>query len=483
VPYAAILVFALALSLVGTLVNLSPRTALAAPARPNIVMFYMDDFSPYPARLWNSTERTPELAKFANHGIEFTNAHASTPLCGPARANLLTGMYGHNSGVTQNRISAYTGRRTVATRLRTKGYRTAFVGKHINGLARTYPTRSRMATLSKRWDQFDVIWQNQGRFYDWRQYRKDGTRSYGRKATDHSSYQAAMRAVRAIKTTPRSKPLFLIVSLYDGHIPLTPLPRFKNHPKCRYIKDWKGPAYNELDVSDKPAYIRRTPRRLQKDFNLQARCEQAMTVDWVVRKVRLALQNSGRINDTLQVLTSDNGYLLGDHRLVSKPFPYSSHVLLQMRWLGEAGRTKRVVTEPVSNVDFGKTFCALAGCAMPTSDGKSLLPLILGKKNRLERKFIYTENLHSHPDYGKVARAYPGWIGIHSTLSYSNRLWSFTRYQTGEEELYDRKADPHMLVNLAKRPAYADVLADMRGFWRSIRNRDGVKFLGNARRG
>lgn len=475
-PFAALLVLALGLSLLGTLFNLPQRVVDAAPARPDIVMFYMDDFAPYPSRMWDREARTPELARFADQGLEFENAIASTPLCGPSRANLLTGKYSHNNGVTKNDIRPYKPRNSVPVKLGNKGYKTVFVGKHINRLAKEYPSRRSMRRLSSNWDRFDAIWENQGKFYDWRQYRKNGTRSYGNGAYSHSSYRAAQRAVKHIKSTPRGQPLFLVVSLVDGHIPMTPMKRFRNHPSCQIMAPWDGPAFNEADVSDKPEHIRKTPRLSEPSYGLRKRCEQALTVDWVVGQVRKELKQRGRVDNTLQILTSDNGWLMGDHRLEGKVHPYATPVPLYMRWPAVLGDEKRVIREPVSNVDFGRTFCALAGCTMPASDGKNLVPLIKGRKERIDRRYLYTEMLHASRWFGRRPSARPAWSGVETTLGYSNTLWAFTRYRTGEEELYDISADPHRLENLAGNPAYADVLADLRGFRNQVWDRDRVKW-------
>ena len=70
----------------------------------------------------------------------------------------------------------------------------------------------------------------------------------------------------------------------------------------------------------------------------------------------------------------------------------------------------------------------------------------------------------------------PGWAGVETTLAYDDRLWAFTRYQTGEEELYDLSRDPHRLVNLAGRPALASVKNELRGFWRQVWDRGGVRW-------
>ena len=475
---STLLALALALSVAGALLGSPMRAVEVVPARPDIILFYIDDWAPYPARMWNSNARTPNLARFANRGLVFRNAIASTPLCGPSRANLLTGRYGHNNGVTRNNLASYAGSEEISTRLQGAGYRTAFIGKHMNGLARAYPTRSRMEAISSKWDDFDVMWHDQGRFYDWRQYRKRGTRSYGEQPNDHSSYQAAQRAVKVIDSTPGDQPVFMVISLYDGHDPNQPMPRFVGQPACRNMA-WHGPAYNERVVDDKPRYVRNRNRIGLPSYSLRTRCEEALTVDWVVGRVHRALKSSGRSSNALQILTADNGYLMGDHRLVGKTYPYDTWVPLYMRWPAVLGWSRRVVNEPVSNVDLASTFCDLAGCLMPDSDGLSLAPLMEGTHDRLDRSFLYSEMLHPGPSFGRSAGGRPAWMQVHSTRRYADRLWSFTRYHTGEEELYDISTDPHRLRNLAGKPAHAGVLADMRGFWRHVRGRGDVRWKGN----
>jgi hypothetical protein len=110
------------------------------------------------------------------------------------------------------------------------------------------------------------------------------------------------------------------------------------------------------------------------------------------------------------------------------------------------------------------------------------VPLIRGTRAHLDRRFLYVELLHASRYPGR-ASARPAWAGVETTLGYSQRRWAFTRYQTGEEELYDLTADPHRLSNLVGVPAHQDVRKELRGFWREIRDRDGVHWLGRIRAG
>ncbi|MEX1297241.1 MAG: sulfatase-like hydrolase/transferase [Candidatus Limnocylindrales bacterium] len=472
-----VVIIAVVLALLGTLFNLPQRAVEAATKKPDIVLFYLDDNAPYPARLWNDPARTPNLAKFANNGLEFRNAVASTPLCGPARANVLTGQVGHNNGVTQNNIKPFDQRGTISPKLRNKGYKTAFAGKHVNRIKTVYWNRSLMGRLSNDWDSFDIIWENPAKFYRWRQYRKTGNVHFGSAPNDHSSYQAAKRASYIIRNTRKGKPLFLVVSLYDGHAPLTPMKRFEDHPACADIGGWSGPAYDEANVSDKPRWVQKHPRLSEPGYALRDRCESMLTADWVVGQVVKSLVDSGRHYDTLQVLTADNGWLMGDHRLTGKANAYATDVPLYMRWPKVLKNQGRSLREPVSNVDLAPTFCAIARCTIKDADGKSLLPLIKRKKASLDRKYVWIEYLHNQYGYRPNSTKRPAWAGLQTTIRYDQKnMWSYVQYRTGEEELYNLTKDPHRLRNLAAWSGYKARLGDLRKLWRQSWNRDGVRW-------
>jgi arylsulfatase A-like enzyme len=454
----------------------APGPAYGTARRPDIVMFYLDDFAPQPRSLWSDPERTPHLARFVNRGLRFDNAIVSTPLCGPSRAGLLTGRYGHSTGVIANDVSPYRGDNTIAEKLGKAGYRTVYVGKHINRLAEDRPARVQMDRLAQHWDEFDVMWEDQGKFYDWLQYRKDETVRYGLEPGDHSSRVAAELAVEHIEETPDGQPLFLLISLVDGHQPNIPMRRHADHPSCAGVEPWSGPAFNERDVSDKPSHIRATPRLSIEAYDLVSRCEQSLTVDWVIGKVTKALRDAGRLEDTMQVLTADNGWLMGDHRIVGKSYPYATAVPAYVRWPAVLGSARRVVEDPVSNLDWLPTFCDLAACGIPNADGMSLLPLITGETDRLEREFLFVELLYDNARYPDDPRARPAYTGVESTLGYSDTRWAFTRYSNGEAELYNLSEDPHRLENLYGQPGHRKVTRALQRFHKSVKQADGVQW-------
>ncbi len=455
----------------GLSLPLSTSQVEAASRTPNIVVVYTDDFSPDAEWLWSDHARTPALAKFVDEGVRFGNATAVTSLCGPARASMLTGTYGHTNGVTWNDPAEFDAGSTVAPRLQQQGYHTVYVGKYLNRLRAYAPKPRDVWDYAQGWDEFDVLHTLNGKFYDYPLWTKEGERRYGTNPEDHSTRVLAQRAARHIVNAPKDKPIFEILSIYNGHTPNLPMPRFKGHPMCADVEPWQGPAYNEDDVSDKPQYVQESPKLPSDSYDLRSRCEEMMTIDWAVREVRRALREAGRLEDTLLVLTSDNGWSMGDHRLKGKVVSYSNPVILYMLWPRRSSTEPRVIRERVQNVDLAPTFCEIAGCKMPRADGMSLLPLLVGKTGRLKRDFVYEEQLHRNLG--------PAYYGLRTTRRFSrDHLWVYTEHSTGERELYDRAIDPWQLDNLALDPAHqetAETLHQM--LHQDVIDPDGVAFI------
>ena len=143
-----------------------------------------------------------------------------------------------------------------------------------------------------------------------------------------------------------------------------------------------------------------------------------------------ALAATGRLATAHLFFLSDNGYLLGEHRMVKKGEAYeeASRVPFMVRWPGVAGRTERGV---IGSVDLSATVCALAGTTAPGTDGVNLAPL-LARGTPVHQDFVYIE-----PPGG-------GWNAMRSGSI------KYVEYGDGTRELYDLVADPYEMNNLAK---------------------------------
>jgi arylsulfatase A-like enzyme len=461
--------------------SLRRRTALALcaalvsttvlMARPNIVVIYMDDVAPHDGRLWNDPARTPAIYDtFVEHGIRFSNAYGEVPLCCPARGNFLTGLHSHNNGLTTNDARLYSAKESVAGELKAAGYTTMWIGKYMN--------RTRMLSAADwdahlaPWSVFDGIYSNNADYNDYDLRTKDGPVVHY--DDYHSTQMVTDRAPMRFAAAPADKPIFAMLSIYSLHGPNIPVPQpQEKYDMCTGLAPWWTPAYNEADVSDKPAYIQARPLLANPNgWRLEGYCREMFGIDALVKSVTDELEAEGRLDNTLLMFTADNGMGWGAHRWPQmKVVPFATQVPLYMTWPDRWGTTPRVVSEYVSNIDFAPTFCAIGGCALgpyatgqSAPDGVSLLNLIdngtpLGRDALLESALLgdYTKNL-------------PAWAAVRTTPLNPLGLWHYVEYVSGERELYNLTNDPYELENLAGRPAQASVQAALAQRLRQLLN-------------
>jgi len=435
----------------------TPRPAASA-TRPNIVVFYLDDAAPHDARLWNDPQRTPAIYQtFVEHGIEFRHAIGENPLCCPGRAALLTGLHTHNNGVGSNDARLFSPQEALPGALRDVGYTTMWIGKYMNQNEMLSPAGwdAHMAP----WTVFDGIY-GAATYYEYKVRTKDvGDLVL---ADVHSTQMVADRAVMRLAAAPSEKPIFAVFSPYDIHIPNVPMPMPpEKMALCDQMQPWWTPAYNEADVSDKPAYVRELPLLPNLGgWPMDVYCREMFGFDQLIGRVLAELDAEGRLDNTLLVFTADNGMAWGEHRLERKAVPYATPVPLYMAWPDRWGDSPRTIDDFVSNIDLAPTVCAVGGCSLgpyPSGqaqpDGVSLLGLLddgtgLGRDALLEQLPVR-----------KGRQGGPTWAALRTTPDSPLGLWHYVEYETGELELYDLQADPYELDNLAGDPDEAALKA------------------------
>jgi N-acetylglucosamine-6-sulfatase len=379
--------------------------------------------------------------------VRFTRAYVSDPLCCPSRATILTGRYAHGTHVYSNDQRLPTGgwrafrpreRSTVATWLHAAGYRTALVGKYLNG----YPG----GPVPPGWDRW-FAFATPPDYYNYTVSDDGVSRTFGSRPSDYATDVLARRAVGFIRSVPAGQPLFLEFAPYAPHVPSTPPRRYLH--TVPVTSSWHPPNFNEANVSDKPAWLRRRPpfdapdvARIDRDWAKQA--EALRAVDDAVDAIIGALRASGRLSQTLVVFTSDNGTELGSHRYLPKEVPYeeSVRVPLVVRYdpltAPLAGTSSRKL---VVNIDYAPTFAATAGVAAPGAEGRSFLPLLRDPSAAFRSSFLLEHIRGRSP--------IPAYCGV---VTQTKKL---VEYSTGERELYDLAGDPFELVNRAGDPRRA----------------------------
>jgi arylsulfatase A-like enzyme len=425
----------------------------AAPTtQPNIVVILSDD------QRWDTLWGMPTVEEaLASNGVTFANSFVVNPLCCPSRASLLTGRYSHSTGVYLNRpphggFAAFDDRHTIATVLHAAGYETGLFGKYLNDYG-SRPADARYTPPG--WDRWSVFLGGP-RYYDYRLTENGSVRAFGHRASDYSTAVLAREAVQFIRGARR--PFFLVLAPYAPHEPATPPPGYED--AFAHFSWWQPPSFNEHDLSDKPAYIRRlgplTPHQVARAARFRReQLEAALAVDDAVRSLLTTLEKDGLLGSTFIAYTSDNGVAWGEHPLIAarKLVPYEEpiRVPLVIRYDPLVKEQPSQDGHIVLNIDLAPTLAAVARARMTGTEGRNLLPLLTSHRPVSWRSDFLIEHLAGPPQ-----RDVPSYCAVRS------ERYKYVLYETREEELYDLLRDPHELDNIASHPAAAAVKARLR---------------------
>ncbi len=432
-------------AVLGLAAGLPGRSARAGEAPPNIVLILTDDQRADTLRYMPIVRHS-----LGNHGVTFNHAYVVDPVCCPSRASTLTGLYPHSTGVYSNDPTDFNGgfpafddHSTVATWLQGEGYHTGLFGKYLNGYESSY--------VPPGWDRWFATHET-GDYYDYQATSDGAIVDYGHSEADYGTTVLGEQAVSFIRDTAAEEPLFAYISVPAPHLPAIAAPR--DRKAFKRLAPWRPPSFNERDVSDKARYLRQHPwmdgeHRQEIDAIRLDQIRSLLAVDRLVGKVVETLKETGRLDNTLIVFTSDNGMLWGEHRWTSKDVPYEESIkvplIIRYDALDVAARTDPNL---VLNVDLAPTFAKAAGSTPPATEGVSLLPLLLDPATPLRDGFLI-EHMGSRTD------------GVPSYCGYHTSRYVLIRYDANESELYDLKDDPLQLASVDADPAFAGIRSSL----------------------
>ena len=338
-------------------------TATTTPGRPNILTIMLDD-----ANLdYNEVNLLDVMPKtkafFADGGRRYTSMYANTPSCCPSRAEFFSGRFMHNNGVnSQGKADVLDPRTSIATNLRDAGYHTFIQGKYLN-LSNTAAGFSEAALIKKTgsYRSFSVIENGVER-------RVEGeyiTTYQGRK------FRQLLGATEVRDAQPWFGEVAFIAPHTHGPLGAMAEERYRNAPipgKCAYDP--------EADRSDKPPHVREfsTPIGTSR-FICTNSLNALRSVDDEISATLAQLRTDGELDNTVVMLTSDNGIHVGAHQMSKKWTAYdpSSRVPLLLKGPGvPAGVDDRLV----GMIDLRPTMLALSGASAgsgPAPDGRSVL--------------------------------------------------------------------------------------------------------------
>jgi arylsulfatase A-like enzyme len=422
--------------------------------RPNILLITTDDMNQGDLRWMPQTRRL-----LAEAGVTVDGFISNHPLCCPARAQMMTGQHAHNNGVRDNDHSRFGGYKrlvdpsqNIGRWLQSSGYRTAFVGKHLNGWEKTAPRQP-------GWSIFNPLLRKVYSPYGMTMYGNGTPRQYD---GVHTADLMGRLTVNYIERFARTgDPFFIWTSqvpphgmLVDGEwgVPV-PAPRHATLYRDVPSPSLSDPAFNEADVADKPPWMSSLPPVSTAEVNAwhQARIRSLRAVDDQVKAAVDALERVGELGSTYVFFTSDNGLMLGEHRLQFKNKPYEPNLRIPLVVRGPGLEAGIVREATYGLVDLAPTLLDVGGAtAGVTLDGRSMMDTLRGDAPGYDHYLIQASGGNHLPLPG--ARDQPWWWRGVRSLDYV-----YIRYNDGFDELYDMRADPAQLTNLAPDPEYADV--------------------------
>ncbi len=460
--------------------------AAAGPARadraPNILFIFADDLTCQALSCYDDERRlldTPNIDRLAREGMRFDRCLVTNSICGPSRATILTGTYSHKNGYYNNANCRFDGSQpTFPKMLQAAGWQTAIVGKwHLvsdptgfdhwqvlpgqgiyynppmltpagKEVQRGYVTDV-ITDLSIRWLRqrdpdrpFLLMAQHKAPHREWapavRHLGWDGDRPHAEPATLFDDFAGRSRAV-----AEHDMGLDRTFTRLDAKLRAPP-----------GIEGDDLAAWNAYYAPRNAAFEAAAPAgaelvrwRYQRYMHDYLACVKA--VDESVGRLLDELDDQGIADETVVVLSSDQGFFLGEHGWFDKRwiFEESLRAPLLVRWPGltPPGSTCGKI---VSLVDFAPTFLALARLPLPADlQGRALQPLLAGdtaadwRTSLYYRYYEFPAPHHVRPHRGVVTDR-------HKLVHYEGDL--------DEWELLDREADPHETRSFHDDPAYAD---------------------------
>ncbi len=408
---------------------------LQRPRRPNILFLMPDQLRAQAlGYLGNPDVRTPHLDRLAADSIVFQNAFANSPVCCPARANILTGRYAHRNGMVANDLRLRESETTLAERLGEAGYRTGFIGKwHLDG----GPRLPGYVPPGPRRQGFQFWAANECSHSHFNtQYFRDTAEPIPIRTFEVEAWtDIGIEFLR--QSAGDRRPFFLTIQMGPPHDP------YKAPPEYSKLYD---PGRLAMRPNWQPRPGAPGPKEIAEYYAM------VTAIDDQVGRILRALDELGLAEDTILLFSSDHGDMLGSQgqRLKRKPWEESVRVPGLLRYPRKI-RAGRRADFFLTHVDFAPTLLGLCGLRPSVGmQGLNLSRLVLGEKG-------------GGPDsaFFQIFGPYEGdgtedgWRGVRT------RRYMYARFESRPWVLYDLERDPHEMHNLVGDRAARPLLEEM----------------------
>lgn len=437
------------------------------PDRPNILFLFTDDqrFDTIHA-LGNPQIHTPHMDSLVERGVAFTHAHimggTSGAVCMPSRAMLMTGrtlfhLEGAGEGIPPEHV-------LLGEWLQQHGYRTWGAGKWHNGpasYARSFCAGAEIffGGMEDHWNVPACHYDPTGRYErmipvcpdPYHSNQVVHKRGDHITAGKHSSELFAEAACEALAQYDDEAPFFLYIAFMAPHDPRT-MPRqyleMYDPDEIALPPNWAPEhPFDNGDLRGRDECLAAFPRTPEETRRHLAEYYAMIThLDAQIGRVLEALRASGHAEDTLIVLAGDNGLALGQHGLMGKQNLYDHSVRVPLVFSGPGVPQARQSAAHAYLLDIYPTLCELAGLPTPeTVEGRSLAGALRDARDRV-RPTLYAA-------YRQFQR---------SVRDERYKLIEYVVEGRRTTQLFDLRADPWEMRNLAGDAGHAPVVARLR---------------------
>ncbi|HUT13946.1 MAG TPA: sulfatase [Thermoguttaceae bacterium] len=434
----------------------------AGAGRPNLLIVHTDEHNfrtlgcyratlpPEQALMWgDAVVETPHVDWLAQRGALCTSFYATTPVCSPSRAALVTGRYPQNTPVTTNDVPLSDDVVTFAEILRRQGYATGYAGKwHLDGGGKPQWAPGRKFGFEDNRYMF-----NRGH---WKQLEDtpDGPRvkarspagqpNYNVAGADEQSFTTDFLAQKTVEFIDAHKegPFCYMVSLPDPHGPDTVRPP--------YDTMFQHQTYQIPRTFDKPdGNLPSWGAKAGGFAGMASYYGMVKCIDDNVGKILAALRSNGLMENTIVVFTADHGDLRGEHHRQNKGVPYEGSAKIPLIvYYPEKIEAGAVIDEAMGCVDFLPTILGLMGVETAGKEqGRDASALLTTGKAPAGWKDVTF--LRSTGRNGE------GWLAAvsdRSKLIYSS---------ADDPWLFDLENDPDELINRFSDPAYRETVREL----------------------
>jgi arylsulfatase A-like enzyme len=424
-------------------------TDFDADTRPNIVFVMTDDMR------FDEMDRVADLKPgggfdwIRQHGTRFPKMWMTNNMCCPGRTTALTGQTSYSSKVFDN--SKFVDlRQTLPRWLQKAGYCTGFTGKYLNG----YRPR---APRPKGWTYLEPLVASMNDEHNYAMLGRDGeVVRPGTFITDQLTKTASAQLADCLDA---KKPAFVAYWPFAPHFGSNPAPQYAATPVPWAPTD---PSFNEADVSDKPEWLQQLyPEPRANVLNwygrwAQVRAQTLLSVDDGIASLIKSLQARGALDHTIIVLTSDNGWFFGEHRIDNrKASAYDAGQVAL--WIAGPGFAPGAVDDAyVTNLDVVPTLLRASGAKAGASvDGRSIQSLLQAPDHGRDRFLpLYVPHDNGDSDEANATNEDPAGMTPTNPTGTGVRTWryKYVKYSDGSDELYDLQTDPYELTNITADP-------------------------------